>query len=167
MRKVLSKKAGASFLQETSNITSAVRKDGIEIIFKVQAGIYVILTLCRTDKGNGVLFANWGTYFNRLTNPQSQLPKLEKCCPILYRILVGGDPDGVYEMSMGQPEENRIHGFGLDVALPENFSLLFCLDRNMPPKITLMFDKMLKIYNELVKNPPFPAWEYGLDDVWE
>ena len=27
--------------------------------------------------------------------------------------------------------------------------------------------KMLTIYNELVKNPPFPAWLSGLDEVWE
>ena len=30
-----------------------------------------------------------------------------------------------------------------------------------------MRKKMLAIYNELVMNPPFPAWKSGLDDVWE
>ena len=28
-------------------------------------------------------------------------------------------------------------------------------------------DVVAIIYNELVKNPPFPAWKSGLDEVWE
>ena len=45
--------------------------------------------------------------------------------------------------------------------------LLISLSPSVINKAGAMRLKMLTIYNELVKNPPFPAWLSGLDEVWE
>ena len=82
MRKMLSTKAGATFSLDCPQYTIAVRKDVVEIIFKVKPGVYLVVNLSRVDATRGMLFVNWGSYWNRLTNEKLQLPKLEKCCPV-------------------------------------------------------------------------------------
>ena len=101
MRKMLSTKAGATFSLDCPQYTIAVRKDVVEIIFKVKPGVYLVVNLSRVDATRGMLFVNWGSYWNRLTNEKLQLPKLEKCCPVLYEILTGDDKDGIIEMKFG------------------------------------------------------------------
>ena len=114
-----------------------------------------------------MLFVNWGRYWNRITNEKLQLPKVEKCCPVLFEVLTGDDKDGIGEMYLGMSKEDAEHGFGLEVALPDKLSLLLCLTPSVINKAGIMKNKMLTIYNELVKNPPFPAWKAGLEEVWE
>ena len=95
------------------------------------------------------------------------MPKVEKCCPVLFEVLTGDDKDGIGEMYLGMSKEDAEHGFGLEVALPDKLSLLLCLTPSVINKAGIMKNKMLTIYNELVKNPPFPAWKAGLEEVWE
>ena len=59
------------------------------------------------------------------------------------------------------------HGFGLEVPLSDKLPLLLSLTPSIINKAGAMRLKMLTIYNELVTNPPFPAWKSGLDEVWE
>ena len=45
-----------------------------------------------------------------------QLPKVEKCCPVMYEVLTGGDKDGMIEMvemEFGVSAEDAEHGFGV------------------------------------------------------
>lgn len=167
MRKMLSTKAGATFSLDCPQYTIAVRKDVVEIIFKVKPGVYLVVNLSRIDATRGMLFVNWGSYWNRLTNEKLQLPKLEKCCPVLYEILTGDDKDGIIEMKFGASAEDAEHGFGLEVALSDKLPLLLSLNPSVINRAGVVRKKMLTIYNELAGNPPFPAWESGLEEVWE
>ena len=63
--------------------------------------------------------------------------------------------------------EDGDHGFGVEVPLSDKLPLLLCLTPSVINKAGAMRLKMLTIYNELVKNPPFPAWTSGFDEVWE
>lgn len=110
---------------------------------------------------------NWGRFWDRMTNEKLQLPKIEKCCPVLYEVLTGGDKDGMIEMEFGVSAEDADHGFGVEVPLSDKLPLLLCLTPSVINKAGAMRMKMLTIYNELMKNPPFPAWKSGLDEVWE
>ena len=110
---------------------------------------------------------NLGRFWDRMTNERLQLPKVEKCCPVLYEMLARGDKDGMIEMECGVSSEDADHGFGLEVPLSEKLPLLLSLTPSVINKAGAMRLKMLTIYNELVKNPPFPAWKAGLDEVWE
>ena len=51
MRKFLSSSAGASFHEETPNLTLCVRKECIEIITKVQPAVYAIICMFHSAQG--------------------------------------------------------------------------------------------------------------------
>ena len=110
---------------------------------------------------------NWGRFWDRMTNEKLQLPMIKKCCPVLYEVLTGGDKDGMIEIEFGVSAEDADHGFGIEVPLSDKLPLLLCLTPSVINNAGAMRMKMLTIYNELVKNPPFPAWKSGLDEVWE
>lgn len=167
MRKMFSTKAGATFSLDCPNFTYAVRKDVVEIIYKVKPGVYLVVNLARVDATHGMLFVNWGRFWNRMTNDKLQMPKVEKCCPVLYELLTGDDKDGIIEMEFGLSADDAEHGFGMEVGLSDKLPLLLSLNPAVINKAGVMRKKMLTIYNELVLNPPFPAWKSGLDEVWE
>ena len=164
---MLTTKAGATFNLECPDVTFAVRKDVVEIIFKIKPGVFIVVNLARVDDNKGMLFVGWGNFWSRMTNEKLQLPKIEKCCPVLYEILTGKDKDGILEMEFGTSSENFEHGFGLQVDLSDKLALHFCLNESIINKATLMRNRMLKVYNELVSNPPFPAWKSGIGEIWE
>ena len=189
MRKFLSSMAGASFNQELPTQTVCVRKDCVELIYKVKPSVYVIVSLLHVGNGEVMLFVNWARYFDRLANPQVQMPRIEnrrqaeshpslledgrgakeeddsQTCPTLYAVMKGDDPDGVYECDC-RPDGTMYHGFSLKVEIPSKVALLECLTPELFSKGRLLVNKCLKMYMELHNNPPFPAWKDGLDDVW-
>ena len=167
MRKVLTTKAGATFNLECPDFTYAVRKDVIEIIFKIKPGIFIVINFARIDATRGMMFAGWGNYWNRLANPERQMPQVAKTCPTLYAVLTGKDKDGIVEMDFGNSPQDFEHGFGLEVSLPANVPLTLCLNSDIIKKAGTLRNKMTIIRNELVFNPPFPDWKSGLDELWE
>lgn len=167
MRRMLSTKSGVTFNIENPNITLAVRKEVVEIVFKLKPGVFQIINFSRTKTGHGILFINWGDYFRRLSNKKDQMPKLQKHCPILYDILVGADKDGVKEISLGRSMEELEHGFGVEVSIAEELPLPFCITPEIIDKATIIHFKMVKVYNEIASNVPFPGWKTGLDEIWE
>lgn len=58
MRKLLDTKAGATFHEETPAITMAVKKDCIELIYKIMPGVFMIVNLLRTKGDEVLLFTN-------------------------------------------------------------------------------------------------------------
>lgn len=164
---MLSTKSGATFNLETPNMTFAVRKDVIEIVYRIKTGVFQIVNFSRIDAGRGMLFMNWGDYFRRLSNEKAQMPKLQKHCPTLFDILVGEDKDGVKEMDFGRSEEEFEHGFGVEVKISGQLPLPLCITPEIVNIADIMHVKMLKVYNEIVTDTPFPAWKTGLTEVWE
>ncbi|MGN1220022.1 MAG: hypothetical protein ACI4TU_03690 [Candidatus Cryptobacteroides sp.] len=167
MKKLLTSRAGATFNLECPDFTYVIRKDVIEIVFKVKSGVFIVINFARVDSSRGMMFAGWGNYWNRLTNLEKQLPQVAKTCPVLYDLLTGKDKDGVVEMEFGSSPQDFEHGFGLEVSLPANVPLMLCLNTEIIKKAGMLRNKMTIIYNELVMNPPFPAWKLGLDELWE
>ena len=165
MWKFLSSTAGASFNQELPTQTVCVRKDCVELIYKVQPSVYVIVSLLHVSDGEAMLFVNWSRYFDRLQNPQVQMPRIEKNSPTLYAVMTVDDSDGVYECDC-KPDGTMYHGFSLKVEIPSKSALLECITPELFAKGRLLANKCLKMYMELHNNPPFPAWKNGLDEVW-
>ena len=69
---MLSTKAGATFSLDSPELTFAVRKDVVEIIYKVKPGVYMVVNFARVDATHGMLFVNWGRFWNRMTNEKLQ-----------------------------------------------------------------------------------------------
>ena len=164
---MLSTKAGATFSLDSPELTFAVRKDVVEIIYKVKPGVYMVVNFARVDATRGMLFVNWGRFWNRMTNEKLQLPKVEKCCPVLFELLTGDDKNGIMEMEFGLSADDAEHGFGMEIGLSDKLPLLLSLIPAVINKAGDLRKKMLTIYNELVTHPPFPAWKSGLEEVWE
>ena len=165
LRKFLSTTAGASFNQKVLTQTICVRKDCVELIYKVKPSVYVIVSMLRIGDKEAMLFVNWGHYFDRLQNQQVQMPKIGKNCPTLYAVMTGDDPDGVYECDC-RPDGTMYHGFSLKVVVPSGIAILEYITPEIFSKGRLLANKCLKMYLELQNNPPFPAWKDGLDEVW-
>ncbi len=165
LRKFLSSTAGASFNQELPTQTICVRKDCVELIYKVKPSVDVIVSMLHISDGEVMRFVNWSHYFDRLQNPQVQMPRIEKNCPTLYAVMTGDDPDDVYECDC-KPDGIMYHGFSLKVEIPSKVALLECITPEIFNKGRLLANKCLKIYLELQKNPPFPAWKDGLNELW-
>ncbi len=165
LKKFLSSTAGASFNQELPTQTICVRKDCVELIYKVKPSVYVIVSMLHISDREAMLFVNWSRYFDRLQNPQVQMPRIEKNCPTLYAVMTGDDPDDVYECDC-KPDGTMYHGFSLKVAIPSKVALLECITPDMFSKGRLLANKCLKMYLELQKKPPFPAWKDGLNELW-
>ena len=151
--------------KELPNQTICVRKDCVELIYKVKPSVYVIVSMLRISDEDVMLFVNWAHYFDRLQNPQVRMPRIEKNCPTLYAVMTGDDPDGIYECDC-QSDGTLYHGFSLKTKIPTNRAILECITPELFDKGRFLANKCLKMYTELQKNPPFPAWRDGLDDVW-
>ena len=110
-----------------------------------------------------MLIVNWPCYFDYLANQQEQMPKTEKNSPTLYAVMTGDDPDGVYEC-VCKPDGTMYHGVSLKVDEPSKVAILDCIIPERFSKGRLQANKCLRIYSELLKNPPFPAWKDETDE---
>ena len=144
MRKFLSSTAGATFNQKLATQTLCVRKDCVELIYKVKPSVYVIVSLHYVGDSEVMLFVrsafgtlgsskNWRRYFDRLQNPQVQMPRIEQNCPTLYAVMTGDDSDGVYECDC-RPDGTMYHGFSLKMAIPANLALVECVSKEVLTK---------------------------------
>jgi len=165
MRKFFSSAAGASFNCELPNETICVRKDCIELIYKVKPSVYVIVSILHGSNEEMTLFVNWALYLDRINNPAIQMPMIEKNCPTLYTVLMGDDPDGVHECKCSF-HGTMYNGFLLKVKKPFKAAVLECITPEMFSNGRLLANKCLNMYNELQVNPPFPAWKDGLKELW-
>ena len=165
MRKVYSATAGATFHQETPQCTFCFRKDCIEAIFKMTRGVFVIINMTHTSDGHLLLFTNWGRYFDRLQNPAVQMPRIEKNCPTLYKVLTGEDPDNVREMEFGD-EGQEMHGLGINLTSDLRQPIMLELNEEIMNSLFTLANKVAAVCKELYDNPPFPGWRDGLDEIW-
>ena len=165
MRKVLSTTAGATFHNETTYMTFCVRKDYIEMIFKVDRGVYIIINIAHVTPEKVVLFTNWGTYFDCLQNLPVQMPRIKATCPTLYAVLTGDDPDDVGEVEIGHPGDKG-HGLGIFIDVPKNTPIMKCFSDKLLEAGRILCNKVMKVYHEIESNPPFPGWKTNLDELW-
>lgn len=167
MRRLLDTKAGAIFHEEMDRMTLCIRKECIEVIYKLKPGRFMIINLVRSGNDEILLLANWGNFFSRIQNPDVQLPKIKQNCPTLYGVLTGDNPDDVFRTSCGKDSSpDLVHGLGLTSKVDPKASLYSCITESVLRQVTTLVNTNIKIYNELNANPPFPAWKEGLMEVW-
>ena len=163
MRNFIDKKAGASFLKDYS-YTYAVRQSHVELIIKVNKGVYGIICLIPVGVDQLGITCGWGTFFNRLNNhenPGKLLQKLEKSCPTVCNLFTGQTPYSFISF----PDENNIGAVSLMMNTKPNFNLLeFIGDKNVIDEAEKLFSFNCKLYNEIKEKCPFEGWRKGLLD---
>ena len=161
MRKFLSSTAGASFNQELPTQTVCVRKDSVELVSKVDKGVYAITNLVSAGNGQMRIIANWGRFFDRVQNPEVQLPRCKATCPTLYRLLTES-LDGIMLLKKKGESDyfvNRLVPMTGIIPLLSITKGMLDINRDF-------VNTLIDICNELSNNPPFPGWKDGLDELW-
>ena len=72
-----------------SQMTFLVQKDHVDIIFKVNKGVYLTVGAYALSEGRLLLACPWGEFWNRLKrmrNREEVLVKLKKACPLAANI---------------------------------------------------------------------------------
>ena len=84
----LSNRTKAQFYGE-GQMTFLVQKDHVDIIFKVNKGVYLTVEVYALSEGRLLLACTWGEFWNRLKrmrNREEVLAKLKKACPLAANI---------------------------------------------------------------------------------
>lgn len=64
-----------------------------------------------------------------------------------------------------RPDATIFNGFSMKVDASSKVTILDCISPEVFAKCRFLVNKWLKIYSEFIKNPPFPAWKDGLDEL--
>ena len=161
MRRLFSDKAGATFNENLPSVTVNVRKDCVELVSKVDKGVYAVTNLVSAGNGQMRIIANWGRFFDRVQNPEVQLPRCKATCPTLYRLLTES-LDGIMLLKKkGESDYSVSRLVPMTGIIPLLSITKEVLDINRD-----FVNTMIDICNELSNNPPFPGWKDGLDELW-
>jgi hypothetical protein len=161
MRRLFSDKAGATFNENLPSVTVNVRKDCVELVSKVDRGVYTITNLVSAGNGQMRIIANWGRFFDRVQNPEVQLPRCKATCLTLYRLLTES-LDGIMLLKKkGESDYSVSRLVPMTGIIP-----LLSITKEMLDINRDFVNTMIDICNELSNNPPFPGWKDGLDELW-
>lgn len=162
IRTFLTTQAGATFHETSPRFTMAVRKETVEVIYRMDRGRYVVIHLFHSDFDRVVMLAHWGHYFLRFSNPTVQLPRLRQTCPTLAAVLEGTKPDGIERLRI----DGFVDGLGLEVEVEPQQPLWLSLTPAHLPQLECLISTNQRIYNELLSQPPFLAWKDDLEELW-
>lgn len=161
MRKLFSEKAGATFNDGLPTTTVCVRKDCVELVSKVDKGFYAVTNLLFAGNGQMMIIANWGRFFDRLQNPEVQLPRCKATCPTLYKLLT----DSLDGIKLAR--RNSDHEYSVCRLVPMTGVIpLLSITMEVLKANKDFVNTMIDICNEISHNPPFPAWKDGLEELW-
>lgn len=86
----ISKKCKAQFYNG-SQVTFFVRKECIDVIFRIRRGVYLTVSIYSLSEGRLLLACVWGDFWNRLKsmrNRKEVIGKLEKACPLTANLII-------------------------------------------------------------------------------
>ena len=161
MRRLFSDKAGATFNESLPTTTINVRKDCVELVSKVDSGVYAITNLKSAGNGQMWIIANWGRFFDLLQNPKVQLPRCMSTCPKLFKLLTNSIDGILLAKKTGERDYSICRKVPMTGIIPLLSITKEVLDINKD-----FVNMMIDICNELSHNPPFPAWKDGLNELW-
>ena len=161
MRRLFSNKPGATFNENLPTTTINVRKDCVELISKVDSGVYAITNLKSAGNGQMRIIANWGRFFDLIQNPEVQIPRCKTSCPTLYRLLTNSFENIILAKKNGDSDYSVCRLVPMTGVIPLLSITKEVLDINKD-----FVNMMIDICNELSHNPPFPAWKAKLEELW-
>jgi hypothetical protein len=161
MRRLFSNKPGATFNENMPTTTINVRKDCVELVSKVDSGVYAITNLKSAGNGQMRIIANWGRFFDLIQNPEVQIPRCKTSCPTLYRLLTNSFENIILAKKNGDSDYSVCRLVPMTGVIPLLSITKEVLDINKD-----FVNMMIDICNELSHNPPFPAWKDKLEELW-
>ena len=163
MRTFITKSAGATFFGPYTH-TFNIRKDSIELIFKMSnRGWYTVINLCMNENG-WFLLTDWGEFFRRIFNhkePEKLAAMLRRPCPMLYQLLT--DADSKYSLAHGSDGISTM----ITISLPQHlknvpFGQMIGREEVLDAAEELG-EYSLDLFYEIREKAPFPAWKEGIN----
>ena len=161
MRTFIQTTAGGTFIRGEV-MTFVVRKDYAEYIFKAGNGFYGIVNFMFVEKDKVMLFADWGTFFKRVTNHadiDKLLRMLEKPCPQVVDLLTCQSGYTLVTLEGGEM------GIRKTIDTPTSCSLIEIMGNPVVVEAARdLVNYSLKLFREIHDRCPFPGWKQGLKE---
>ena len=160
----ISNRTKASFYNNCQ-VTFLVEKDCVDIIFKVQKGVYLTVQVCSLSEGRLLLACAWGEFCNRLKqmrNREEVLAKLKKACPLAENIFT----NSVAPHFAFVDKEQKKGAVVLEMKAPiQTNSIADFLHEKVVEKAMELMKYNLNLYVELDEKCPFPQWKSDLKNL--
>ena len=145
-----------------SKMTFFVKKDCVDIIFKIQRGVYLTVSVYSLSEGRLLLACGWDKFFNRLKcmqNKNDVLSKLKKACPLAANIFTNSTAPHFAYLDKEQKEGAVV--VEMKAPVQTNSIADFLHDKVIVKAMELM-KYNLKLQSELEDKCPFPQWKKDL-----
>lgn len=150
-----------------SKITFFVRKDSVDIIFKIGSGVYLTVNVYTLSKGRLLLACSWDNFFNRLQNVENIEPILNKLkvkCPFTYKALKSKD-----KIHFAYTEKTREKGvIMVEMKAPNDMNnIADFIHESVISKAIELMSFNLKMQEEIEEHCPFSTWKFDLLQIRE
>ena len=148
-----------------SQVTFYVRKECVDIIFKIKKGLYLPVSVCSLAEGRLLLACEWSDFWNRMknmSNTQDVLAKLAKSCPLATEIFSKTTkPHFSYLDS-----DRKIGEIVVEMKAPViSYNISDFLHEDVVKKAKELMSFNLNLYVELEEKCPFPQWIKDLNRI--
>ena len=146
-------------------MTFLVQKDHVDIIFKVNKGVYLTVEVYSLSEGRLLLACAWGEFLNRLKrmrNREEVLAKLKKACPLAANIFTNTvAPHFAYTDT-----EQKMDAVVVEMkAPPQTNSIADYLHEKVVEKAMELMKNNLNLYVELDEKCLFAQWKSDLKNM--
>ena len=160
----ISSRTKAQFYND-SQMTFLVQKDHVDIIFKVNKGIYLTVEAYSLSEGRLLLACTWGEFWNRLKrmrNREEVLAKLKRACPLAGNIFTNQvAPHFAYIDT-----EQNVGAVVVEMKAPaQTNSIADYLHEKVVEKAMELMKYNLNLYVELDEKCPFAQWKSDLKNL--
>lgn len=160
----VSKRTKAQFYN-MSQTSFLVQKDGVDIIFKIQRGLYLTVSVSALSDDRLLLACAWDSFWNRMRNMKNAadvLKKLKKTCPLAAEIF--GKTDGPHFVFLDK--EQKEGAVVLEMNVDGNLgSFLDFLKEEVIDKASELIKYNLNLQVEVEEKCPFPQWKKDLKEL--
>ncbi len=162
----ISKRTKAKFYNG-SQMTFLVKKDCVDIIFKISRGVYLTVSVYTLSKGRLLLACVWDDFWDRLRcmkNRQKVLHRLKESCPLTARIF--SETSLLHVAYIDKTKELSAIVLEMEAIVQSN-SIADFLHEQVVAKAVDLMNCNLNIYCELEEKCPFPTWKHDLKRLME
>lgn len=146
-----------------SHVTFYVRKECVDIIFKIRRGVYLTVSIFSLSDGRLLLACAWDSFWNRLRSMRNRndvLKKLMGSCPLAADIFLDtSDPHFAYidaEQKVGAIIKE------MNVPIISN-NITDFLHNDVLKNAAKLMEYNLNLLVELEENCPFLQWKKDLE----
>ncbi len=158
----LANRCKASFYNK-SNYTFWIKKDAVDIIFKVKRGVYLTVSVSALSDNRLLLSCAWDDFFNmfrQLPNKKSVLHRL-KSCPNCFKLLSGALIFKIASLTAEQTDCHIIY----EIPNKGTGHLFDCMTDYVVEAAIKLMKYNLDLFVEIENRCPLESWKVKLKEM--